>query len=445
MTSRTSSLVDRVPAAAARRGASNAWWIVLLTGVVVGVGMAYSFLWAPLVRHGPHYWIYPGDLLGTVRASTYIEIGTFSYLYSLHTSLVTLPGFAIVFTPIVKLSQVLHLVPATVIFPVPRPSQWLLIGPVSMATSAVALAGLDAVARTLGTSLVRRRVLLVAEAAAIWPVVALWGHPEDVIALGLGALALSRAIRGRAVSAAWLLGGALAMQLYVVLLVPIFIGLVGTRRAAPFLARTALLPGALFLAMLVPDPHGTLHTLFDQPNFPTVDHPTPWVLLAPHLGRGVVAAGPGRLIGLVAACALGFIAARYRHDRLMIVWLAAAALAGRCLTEAVMDPYYVAPAIALALVAVSSRSWRRCILVGAAGAALTVLTYYRPGIWWYWLEMAAAFAVMLVLSRPRWPTSRISEAAGGSPTETLEARGSSLALSAAGVMSTPGHANRLGE
>ena len=416
-----------------------------MTAAVIVTGMAYSLWWVPVVRHGPDYWILPGDLLTTARVSRYIEVGGLSYLYSLHTSLVTLPGFPIVFTPIVKLSQVLHLVPSTLIYPVPRPSQWLLIGPFSMASVAVALAGLDAVARTLGTSLLRRRILLVAEAAAVWPVVALWGHPEDIVALGLGAFALSRALQSRTVSAAWLLGGALSMQLYVVLLVPIFIGLVGTRRAAPLLTRAALLPGALFLAMLVPDPRGTLHTLFDQPNFPKVDHPTPWVLLAPHLGHGVVAAGPGRLIGLVAACALGFIAARYRHDRMMIVWLAAAALAVRCLTEAVMDPYYVAPAIALALVAVSSRSWQRCILVGAAGAALTVLTYYRPGIWWYWLEMAAAFAVMLALSWPRWPASRGSEPAASSPTETLEARGSSLALSAAGVMSTPGHANRLGE
>ena len=363
--------------------------------------MAYSLWWATVVRHGVDYWIYPGDLLGTVRASTYVANGDLSYLYSLPNGIVTLPGVAVLMMPFVKLSQVLHLVPATTLLPLPRPSQWLLIGPVSMAMSAVTLVGLDAVARTVGTSLVRRRILLVAEAAAVWPVVALWGHPEDVLALGLGAFAFSRALEGRTVSAGWLLGAALAMQLYVVLVIPVLIGLVGARRAVPFLARATLLPGALFLAVLIPDPHGTVHTLFDQPNFPTVDHPTPWVLVAPHIGRGVVAAGPGRLIGLVAACALGFIAARYRHDRMMIVWLAAAALAVRCLTEAVMDPYYVAPAIALSLVVVSPRSWQRWPLVAVAGTALTVLTYYRPGIWWYWIEMAGACAVLLTASWPR--------------------------------------------
>ena len=400
-----------------RRRSSNAWWIAALTGAVVVTGMAYSLSWATVVRHSAFdYWIQPGDLLGTVRISGWIEYGGFSYLYSLHGGLVTLPGFAILLTPFVKLSQVVHLVPATALLPLPRPTQWLLIGPVAMATSAVALAGLDALARTLGTSLVRRRILLVTEAAAIWEVTVIWGHPEDVLALGLAALALSRALEGRTTSAAWFLGGALAMQLYVVLLVPVFIGLLGVRRSAPFLARAALLPGALLLALAVPDPRGTLHVLFDQPNFPKVDHPTPWVLVAPHLGHGVVAAGPGRLIGLTAACGLGFLAARFRHDRLTIVWLTSLALAVRCLTEAVMDPYYVVPAIAVALVAVATCSWRRWPWAAAAGAGLTVLTYYRPGIWLYWLEMAGAFAVLLA---PAWPWRRAivrpEEVAGAVP------------------------------
>ena len=374
-----------------------------MTVSVVLTGMAYSMWWVPVVRHGPDGWLIPGDLLGTVRMSTYIGNGYVSYLYSLHTALVTLPGFAIVLMPFVKLSGVLHLVPATRFVPLLRPSEWLLIGPVSMAMSGVALGGLDSLARTLGTSLVRRRILLVAEAAAVWPVVAIWGHPEDVLALGFGALALSRSIEGRTVSAGWLLGAALAMQLYAVLLVPILVGLLGPRRSADLLGRAAVLPGALFLAMLVPNAHGTMHALLDQPNFPTVDYPTPWVLVAPHIGRHVVAAGPGRLIGLAGAGALGFVAARRRESVQTIVWLAAAALALRCLTEAVMDPYYVAPAIALALVAVAPCSWRRWLPVTAAGAALTVLTYYRPGIWWYWLEMAGAFIVLLA---PGWRAGR---------------------------------------
>ena len=402
------------PARGAVRRHGTAWWTLALTALVAVTGMAYSLWWVPVVRHGPDGWLRPGDLLGTVRTSTYIANGYVSYLYSLHTALVTLPGFAIVLMPFVKLSELLHLVPATTLVPILRPSEWLLIGPVSMATSGVALGGLDALARTLGTSLVRRRILLVAEAAAVWPVVALWGHPEDVLALGLGALALSRAIEGRTVSAGWLLGAALAMQLYVVLLVPVLVGVLGVRRSVDLLGRAAVLPGALFLAMLVPNAHGTLHALLDQPNFPTVDYPTPWVLLAPHIGHDVVAAGPGRMVGLAGACGLGFVAARRRGDRVVVVWLAGAALAFRCLTEAVMDPYYVAPTIAVALVAVAPCSWRRWLPVAAAGAALTVLTYDRPGMWWYWLEMAGAFAVLLAPGWP-WRPARPRQVAAAAP------------------------------
>ena len=393
----------------------NAWWTLALTATVVVTGMAYSLWWVPVVRHGPNGWLLPGDLLGTVRMSTYIGNGYVSYLYSLQTSLVTLPGFAIVFMPFVKLCAFLHLVPATTSVPLLRPSEWLLIGPVSMATSGVALAGLDALARVLDTSLARRRILLVLEAAAIWPVVAIWGHPEDVLALGFGALALSRALQGRTVSAGWLLGAALAMQLYAVLLVPILVGLLGVRRSADLLGRAAVLPGALFLAMLIPNAHGTLHALLDQPNFPTVDYPTPWVLVAPHIGHDVVAAGPGRIVGLLGACGLGFLAARRRDDTVAIVWLAAGALALRCLTEAVMDPYYVAPAIALALVAVAPRAPWRAALTVAAGAALTVLTYDRPGMWWYWLEMAGTFAVLLA---PAWRSRSSARAEEATATAT---------------------------
>lgn len=72
-----------------------------------------------------------------------------------------------------------------------------------------------------------------------------------------------------------------------------------------------------------------------------------------------------------------------------------------------MTPYYVAPAIALVLVVVTSRSWSRWGVVIASASALTVLTYYRPGIWWYWLEMAAAFGLMLAVAWRR--PSRVVE------------------------------------
>ena len=95
------------------------------------------------------------------------------------------------------------------------------------------------------------------------------------------------------------------MQLYAIALIPLFIAVVGRRKAAPLVARAAVLPGFLLVAVIVPNAHATIHAVLDQPNFPKVDHATPWLLLAPKLGHGAVAAGPGRIIGLVLAVAVG--------------------------------------------------------------------------------------------------------------------------------------------
>ena len=109
--------------------------------------------------------------------------------------------------------------------------------------------------------------------------------------------------------------------------------------------------------------HATTHALIDQPNYPGVDHATPWTALAPVItGRGhdlTVAAGPGRLVGLILACAVGVWARRVRHNPELIVWAAAVTLALRCLTESVMVDFYVWPTLAVALVvAAASGRWR---------------------------------------------------------------------------------------
>jgi hypothetical protein len=54
----------------------------------------------------------------------------------------------------------------------------------------------------------------------------------------------------------------------------------------------------------------------------------------------------------------------------------------------------------LALVIASTLPALRFAGVAAAGAGLTVLTYYRPDMWIYWSEMTAVMVAMLVLA---WP------------------------------------------
>lgn len=385
------------------------WWIPLLTSAVVVSGMAYGLWWPPVVRHTSWYWLEPGDIWLGVRSAHWIGWGGFSYIYSSKSYLVTLPGFDIFLTPVVMLSSKLGLSETAPGFlPVAKPTAWLLVGPLTLACSGLALYGLDRLARAVGVSVRRRQVLGVLEAAAMWPTVALWGHPEDVLAVGLVALALEQALSDHWTASAWFMGGALCMQLYTIGVVPVLLGLAGMRRSGPWLVRAAVLPGALLLAVLIPNPHATLHALLQQPNYPRTDYPTPWVLLAPKLGGYAVANGPSHIIGFVGACGLGILAARVRRNPVGIVWLLGAALAIRCLFEAVMDPYYVAPGIAFVLVAVAGERWIRVAFVTIASAGLIELTYFRPGMWVYWLEMAAVTCVLFFVALPGW---RLSSAA----------------------------------
>lgn len=387
------------------------WWLVATTLLTVVTGMGYSLWWPALVQHTSSHWIVPGDIWLTVRSAQWVDHGLLSYVYNSLFRPVTLPGMQVVLAPITAIGSALGLSESVPHYALARPTDWLLVGPVAMACAAVALFGFDSLARALALPVARRRILALVEAAFLWPTVVIWGHPEDVIAMGLCALCLSRLIRGRPVSAAWLLGAALAMQLYTLAAVPIFIGILGARRGLPFLVRAAVIPGALLLAVAVPDPHATFHVLLDQPNYPLTDHPTPWILLAPKLAQHVVAAGPGRIIGLALACGLGAAAWRWRRCPARAAWLLGMALGLRCVFESVMDPYYVAPAIGFFVLGLASRRWLRSAVGIAAAGALLELVYSRPGIWWYWAEMTAVMGALCLLA---WPFE-----AAGPPTGWL--------------------------
>lgn len=385
--------------------AADHWaiWLIGLTLAVMGTGMAYSLLWPPVVRHKHWYWLTPGDLWSTVRAAHYVGWGGLAYVYTYHSALVTLPGYAILLAPVAALGSALHLTEIAPNLPgVPKPTMWLLVGPVTLATSAAALFAVDSLARRLRTGKAFRRVLSVVTAAAVWPAIAMWGHPEDVMALALAVWALIRAVDGHETSAGYLLGAALVMQLYAIILVPLFIGLFGIRKAPSVLFRAAVTPAFVAVFVLFPHFHQASQVLIEQPSFPTVDWATPWVALSPHLAKGIVAAGPSRLGAFVVAIGCGVAASRRRHDFPIVVWLAAACLASRCLFEAVMVPYYVMPGVVLALVAATSAARWRWMLAAAVGAGVTVQTFFHQGSWAFFSEMSALLIAMLVVA---WPGS----------------------------------------
>ncbi len=379
----------------------EAIWPLVVTLTVVITGMAYSFWWPPLVRHQSRYWIVPTDIWLGVRNAHYVGWGGLSFVYSAHTSLTALPGFSVVLWPVVTLSSALGLTESSPSVQLTEPHAWLLVGPFSMAMAGVALFALNALALRLDVPRRSRRLLTLAEGVALWPTVCIWGHPEDVVALGLATYALVLLLNHRWTGAGWLFGIAIAMQLYVIMLVPIVIGMIGWRMAARVFTRSAIVPGFFLVAVLVPNFHDSITALLNQPSFPKPNFPTPWVLIAPKLSPHSVAGGPGRLVGVVLAIALAIPAYRWRGNHRAILWLTAALLGSRCLVEPVMVPYYVMPVVALALVAGATGDRIRWLLTFAAGVGLAVMVGFHTDMWAYWFEMAGLMIVMLASA---WPS-----------------------------------------
>jgi hypothetical protein len=277
----------------------------------------------------------------------------------------------------------------------------LLAGPFVLLTAAPALVAFDALGRRLGVSGSRRVVLLIAEAVALWPALAYWGHPEDVAGVALMVFSLTAVADHKWAKAGWLMGGAIAMQILTALVVPILAGAAGAQRRIPFLLRAAFPPGVLLAAVMIPDFHDTWRVLSQQRTFPIINHPTPWVLLSPDIGPHTVAAGPSRIGAVLVALGCGVVANRRRLDLRRVVWLVAVVMAARCFFESVMTPYYVMPAVTIALIAASSRGGWRWIVALVAGIGVTVVTHDHGNMWiYYWLYMTPLLAVLLVVSFP---------------------------------------------
>jgi hypothetical protein len=291
-----------------------------------------------------------------------------------------------------------------------HPTAWYALGPYQMLLSCIALFACDALAQRLGVSRGGRAVLCVAEAAVLWNVTVIWGHPEDAVAVGLALYALVFALDGRWTGAGWLFGAALATQPLVLLMFPVLLALGGRPRVTGMLVRGFAPAVALILTPLISQFHATAQVLLNQPNYPGIDHATPWTTLAPVLGgRGrdlTVAAGPGRVVALVLACLLGWCARRWRHDPVLIVWAAAIALALRCFTESVLVGFYIWPALAVGLVVAARRGRVTLVVGGVAAIFTTVVAQWRLG-WLPWWSIVT-FGILAVLAvgipRRREPT-----------------------------------------
>jgi hypothetical protein len=424
----TNPAVNTAPGMSAPAVGGRSPWLLrrlfplLATVVMIIIGMAGT-IWGPRY-YGKSAWALPDDLWGTMIAAQRLVHLNLAGLYTPPTQLVSLPGAAVILIPLVALIDAGGLRLGLPDAHAAHPGTWLLAGPYEVAISAVVLFAADAIAERLGVTRPRRFLLAAASATALWSVTIRWGHPEDAVATGLLLYAILALSETRTSRAAWLAGAAVAVQPLVLLAFPVLLTVVGPRRLPGFLTRAAA-PGLLLLAAAAAaNWTATTHAVTSQPNSPRIDHPTPWIYLAPHLADDQVAAGPARILALVAACGCGLLAwhswrardmapdapgvpgatgaAGWSPDRLQeVLWWTALALALRSAFEPVMVAYYLWPPLAVALIP-ASRDWTRLLSTGITAVVLTFFSQIRwHNPWSWWTPMIVLLALTLFFARAR--------------------------------------------
>jgi hypothetical protein len=403
--------------------------------LVLVTGMAFSLLWWPL--QGRTGWFVPGDIWATYRGAHFVGWGDLGGVYASNTGLVTFPGITVLLAPVAMLTGSLGL-SESFPFPLPHPTAWLFLGPVELLLGASLLVALDALAEQVGATPRRRLVLSLVAMVVVWPLVAIWGHPEDGLAMTCALSAVVQFSRGNLRACGWCFGAALAFQPLVILVAPVLVAVLpSARQRVLFLVRSALPPITLVIPGLAQYWHATVHSLLEQPNYPTLNHPTPLLALSPLLRSGravrtfvthltykagryhlvksltsvrpveVVAAGPGRMVALALCCGVGILIWRRRASISlpMLAWLLALCLTLRCLLESVMDPFYFVPPLVMIVFCGALGDGRRFAVAGVVAVAVTVFSEYHLGPWAWYLPLTTFMVAGLLVTLPRVPRS----------------------------------------
>jgi len=394
---------------------------LIATVALVAIGMLSTTWWGPAMA-GKTAWALPDDLWGTLAAADRLLHLHLGGLYTQPTGLITLPGAAIILVPVVAVADAAGIPLAIQSAHNPQPPVWLLAGPYEVILSSVTLFAADAIAEHLGTPWFRRDALTLAEVGTLWSVSVRWGHPEDAMAVGLFLYAILALARDRPRRSGWLTGAAIVIQPLVLLALPVLAMAMPLRRLPGFLARAAAPAVVALGAAAAANWNATYAAVTRQPNFPDINHPTPWAALSPHMGDGVIAAGPARIVAILVACGCAVVAGRrwqaargaaWDNGTLYdVLWWVAFALALRCAFEPVVVAYYLWPALAVALV-VASQSWSRLIPAGIVAAVLTGVSQTTwHGVWTWWAPMMVLLALTLLFARFPLPCTRKSLAVG---------------------------------
>jgi len=359
---------------------------------VIGAGMVYTMLqWPPW--HLPHEWGPPGDIWHPMVAAHAVARGHPGHMYRPDGFYVAMPLFAILLAPVAAVGQALHL---TESYPrvVAHPTLWLVYGPYGLAMSLPLLYAVRALATEAGIRRGRLILQVLVALLAITSISIVYGHYEDVLALGLVMLAGREALRARSLAGALWLGVAIAVKQWALLALPVYLALAPPGRRLRALGAAMALPAALALFTLAMDwPHAS-KALFQARTFPQVGHAALWVS---HQTQ-VLVGTPSRAGAFVVAFAVAW--------RLWGRPEPGPVLAGFGLTflsrvpfEPTLYSYYLGPALAFLLLHEWLRTGRpwRTLAVGGGW-----LLWFETDPWpWLWWAVSAGLVVILA-----WPAVR---------------------------------------
>lgn len=364
--------MERLPFWAGRRFALWSALSSIAGCAFVSFGLPYLL---PIAHHP---WLTSGDIWGTTNSAQYVSYGGLSTVYSINPWYGALPGFLLIYAPVVALGDHFNLLPAYP-YQLAHPSMWLVSGPFCFLCGATLLPALDYLAETISVPATRRRWLVgFTGALVVVPTAVLAGHPEDLLALASVCACVALLVQGRSAAAAlWLMPG-IMMQTWAGLLIPILIAAspIGTRIRNLILA--AGVPAAMGVLFLSTDYKDASLDLLHQPMTGIGQH-LPWWSVAstvfvsnPAFGnRAVVAGASTRWLAVIAAGAVaGWVWKRPSPGA--IVSGTALVLLGRGLFETQFWPYYLAPAaVFLALLAAQRTTGSpKRFVVGLIGALL---------------------------------------------------------------------------
>jgi len=325
----------------------RSWWSWRVAAVV-GAGVLFCLFVSFFIGaiFGQPYWLVGGDTGWILNSAEWASAGGLVSVYKADPWYLTLPGYLYLLAPVVALGNHLGLV-INYPYQLSRPSMWLLVGPFNTVVGMGSLLGVDYLAATLAITPRRRMVLVGALAVlVVTPTLLFAGHPEDLVALGMSAVALALTLKSRYRPAALWLGVAVLMQVWAALLVPLVAALAGRKQVMRVLVLGYAPAAVMAVAMFAATPAQTWRSLVIQPAVFRGSHLV-WARIA---HRVYVQGNPGwvgsevRTLVLVTAL-LGALWVRGHPERLLP--MAMVVMFARAFFDIEMWPYYTAPVVVL--------------------------------------------------------------------------------------------------